>query len=285
MNSASDAAVQFLASMPYATPSAQDWASRVAAAIEVLALEWGVRIAGVVVVLAIAWILAGWARRSVVAVVARALHDQTLAGFLGNVVRWAVLVLGVVACLSIFGINIAAVTAVIGAAGLAVGLAMQGSLSNLAAGLMLLILRPFKLGDGITVGGSSGKVVDIDLFMTKIDTVDNRRLILPNSSVFGATIENATHHERRRVEAIVRTPFGGDLDKARSALQAAVASVHERLPEEPTGVALTDIGNTAFTWSVTLWSRGSDMPAAKDALVAAIKARLDGAGIDIARGI
>lgn len=248
----------------------------------VTSLDWAGRVLGVVVILIIAWIIARWARRSAYRIIMRAHSDVTVAAFAGNAARWAILILGLVACLSIFGINIAAVTAVIGAAGLAVGLAMQGSLSNLAAGIMLLILRPFRVGDGISVAGQSGKVDDIDLFSTKIDTADNRRLIVPNAQIFGAIIENGSHHEMRRVDVAVRTPVTVSIDHAREALNAAAAMVPQRLPNEAADAVLSDIAPNGLQWSVRVWVATGDVAAAKDALVQSIKESLERERIPIA---
>ncbi len=231
-----------------------------------------------------AWIVGGWARKSIFTVVRRTHVDQTVSTFFGNLVRWTVLVLGLVACLSIFGINIAAVAAVIGAAGLAIGLAMQGSLANLAAGIMLLILRPFRLGDAIVVAGQSGKVNEIDLFNTKLDTADNRRLIIPNSAVFGATIENSTHHPKRRVDVMVRTPFQADVERTREILLAAASGVPRRLADEPVEASLADIGNTGLVWAVRLWCATDDAGVVRDALVTAVKSGLERASITIPNG-
>lgn len=248
----------------------------------VTSLDWAGRILGVVVILVAAWILARWARRSAYRLIMKANADVTVAAFAGNAARWSVLILGVVACLSIFGINIAAVTAVIGAAGLAVGLAMQGSLSNLAAGIMLLVLRPFHVGDGITVAGQSGRVDDIDLFSTKIDTVDNRRLIVPNAQVFGAVIENGSHHERRRVDVTLRTPVTVAIDPTRAALTAAAERVAAKHGGDKAEAALADFAPNGLLWSVRLWVATSEVANAKDSLVQAAKESLDAARIPIA---
>ncbi len=257
--------------------NAADWT----ASLVHLAVDWGGRIIGVALVMMAAWIVAGWARRSVRLMIERGHVDQTLASFVGNIVRWSILILGLVACLSIFGINIAAVTAVIGAAGLAIGLAMQGSLTNLAAGIMLLVLRPFRIGDAVTVAGQAGSVHDIDLFNTKIDTADNRRLIIPNSAVFGGTIENATHHRRRRIDLTVRTVFGADVAATRAALFAAANAVPQRLAEEGADVALTDIGPNGMVWAVRVWTATGEVGAGRDALIAGIKRALDEAQVAI----
>ncbi|MFO0830192.1 MAG: mechanosensitive ion channel family protein [Phycisphaerales bacterium] len=258
-----------------------DWFTRAVEGLVASGMDWGARILGVVVVLIVASVLARWVRRSVFRMFGRAKADATLAAFVANFARWSVFVLGIVACLSIFGINIAAVTAVIGAAGLAVGLAMQGSLSNMAAGLMLLLLRPFSVGDSISVAGNAGKVNDIDLFNTKLDTADNRRLIVPNSVVFGATIENSTHHAKRRVDLTVRTAFGADIETTRAALELAAAGVPQRIADAKREAQLVELGPTGMIWHVRVWVATPDVGAARDELVKAVKQRLDAAGVTV----
>ncbi|MBL9121302.1 MAG: mechanosensitive ion channel family protein [Phycisphaerae bacterium] len=258
--------------------AANSAASSSAKALEYLIIagfDWGGRILGVVLIMFLAWVVATWARRSLYRFIQRARADATLASFAGNSVRWAILILGVVACLSIFGINIAAVTAVIGAAGLAVGLAMQGSLSNLAAGIMLLVLRPFRVGDGISVAGQTGRVDDIDLFHTKIDTADNRRLIVPNSAIIGATIENGSHHAKRRVDVNVRTVFGTPIEETRRVMLEAADSVPQRLHGEPVEVALVDLMHNGIQWQVRIWTATGEVGAAKDELVCRVKEALE----------
>ncbi|MDZ4754328.1 MAG: mechanosensitive ion channel family protein [Phycisphaerae bacterium] len=266
--------MQSLAVLP-PQPVAVDSATQITTSLIALGLLWGGRVLGVLLVMLAAWIAARWGSRTICLLLQRARFDPTVISFFSNLARWTVLLLGLVACLSIFGINIAAVTAVIGAAGLAIGLAMQGSLSNLAAGIMLMILRPFRVGDGVTVAGQTGRVHDIDLFNTKLDTVDNRRLIVPNSAIFNATIENATHHPRRRVEVSVRAPMSSDPDRIRALLHAAVESVPQRLPELPFEIVMTDMGNTRMLWAIRMWAPTSEFRIARDALLVAVKKRLD----------
>lgn len=155
-----------------------------------LIVEYGPPIVGTLLFLLVAFIVSGWIGRLVRRAVARTRVDETVAGFLGHIVRWGLMVLAVIACLGVFGVETTSFAAVIGAAGLAIGLALQGSLSSLAAGVMLLTFRPFKAGDYISVAGEGGTVAEIDLFATCLDTPDNRRVIIPNSQVFGAVIEN-----------------------------------------------------------------------------------------------
>ena len=150
-----------------------------------LAIEYGTRVVGVLVVLFIAWLGAGWVGRTVLRSLERARFDSTLSRFLAKISRWAILLFTVLSCLSMFGIQTTSFAAVIGASALAIGLAFQGTLSNFASGAMLLLFRPFKVGDVVNVAGHTGTVFEIDLFSTTLDTPDNRRIILPNSKVYG----------------------------------------------------------------------------------------------------
>lgn len=167
-----------------------------------MAVSWGARIVGVLVILFGALIVAGWLKRMVVKRL-EPTTDKTLARFMGNVVRWVVLVLAFVGCLGLFGIETTSFAAVLGGASVAIGLAMKGTLSNVAAGAMLLVFRPYKVGDVVKVDGTQGKVDEIGLFTTTMDTPDKRRIIIPNGNIFGDTIENVTFHEERRVDVNV----------------------------------------------------------------------------------
>lgn len=260
----------------FASEGAQvaSWTSR-------LLTEWSLKIVGVILVLAGAWIVAAWARRALYRVLNRPHFDQTLIRFISNLARWAILLIGFVACLTLFGIAPASLAAVVGAAGLAIGLALQGSLSNLAAGIMLLLLRPFKVGDAIQVAGQIGTVDDIELFNTKIDTIENRRLIIPNSQIFGAVIENITHHRRRCIVFVVGVEYAADIDRTRSVLEEAVRAVPGRLDDPAPMVVLHNLGSTSVEWQLRVWAPTPDFLIVRQALIRSVKYALDQAGIGI----
>jgi small conductance mechanosensitive channel len=157
---------------------------------------YGINFAGALAVAILGWWAAGAVRR----VVARALSfnriDQTLANFLSNFARYAVLVLVFLIILQLIGIQATSLIAVIGAASLAIGLALQGTLSNMAAGVMLLLFRPFRLGDDIEVAGKRGTVRDLDLFMTELAGAENVQILVPNSQIWNAAIINHTAYKR-----------------------------------------------------------------------------------------
>ncbi len=236
---------------------------------------------GVILLLALAWFVARWARRLVEKSLARTRLDVTLAKFFANVTAWLILVLALITALSIFGFNTTSFAAVIGAAGLAIGLALQGTLSNFAAGVMLLTFRPFKVGDAVKLEGEIGKVDEIDLFMTKIDTFDNRRIIFPNSKVFGARIETITFHPIRRADVPVGVAYDADLDHTRAVLEAAAAAVEGGLEDPAPQVVLEGLGDSSVNWSVRVWCNTPDFVAVKQATIRATKKALDEAGLAI----
>ena len=246
-----------------------------------LLTQYGLPIAGVVVLLLVSYILSGWIGRLISRALMRAKVEKTLAEFLASVARWGLMVIAIIACLGVFGVETTSVAAVIGASALAIGLAFQGSLSNLAAGVMLLIFRPFKVEDVISIGGQLGKVESISLFNTRMDTFDNRRVIVPNGSIFGSTIENLTHHATRRVDVAVGVEYPADLDRTRQVLETAATGLQGRLDDPPPQVLLLDLGDSSVNWAVRVWAKMEDYWSVRDALTRAVKVALDQAGLGI----
>nr|WP_315852700.1 mechanosensitive ion channel domain-containing protein [Allorhodopirellula solitaria] len=210
--------------------------------------------------------------------------DETLGKFIGKMVFYLIM-LGVVgAVLSKLGAPLGGLAAMLAAAGFAIGLAFQGTLSNFAAGVLMLVFRPFKVGDFVTAASVSGKVNEIDLFTTTLDTPDNRRIIVPNSSIAGGTIENMTHHKHRRVEVLVGVDYGADLHVTRSALQQAIDQLAEHTvqgDDRGGAVVLAGLGDSAVQWKVRLWVLAKDYWPLNEALIAAVKTQLDAAGVSI----
>lgn len=234
---------------------------------------------GALVFFTIAWIASGILAGLLLRALQRTQVEATISKFLATLLRWSLIALSTVACLGMFGVNITAFAAVFGAVGLAIGLALQGSLSNLAAGVMLLLFRPFKVGDAISVAGQAGIVDEIELFSTRLDTPDNRRIIIPNASAFNAIVENTSHHERRRVDVAVGVDYRSDIPATRAALLEAVAGV-PLVIGEPAPVANTvRFGKSAIEWQVSAWANRGDAGAVQQALMQSIQASLAKAGI------
>lgn len=210
--------------------------------------------------------------------------DETLGKFVGKMVFYLTMFAVVGAVLSKLGAPLGGLAAMLAAAGFAIGLAFQGTLSNFAAGVLMLVFRPFKVGDMVTLGSVVGKVNEIDLFTTTLDTPDNRRIIVPNSSIASGTIENMTHHPHRRVEVCVGVEYAADLQTTRDALNLAIANLADRtVPGEGRGgaVVLAGLGDSAVQWKVRLWVPAKDFWPTTEMLIAEVKTQLDAAGLSI----
>ncbi|MEO1009293.1 MAG: mechanosensitive ion channel domain-containing protein [Planctomycetota bacterium] len=234
----------------------------------------------IVLIIAV-FLIAGWARKLTIKATTKARVEITLAKFFGNLVKWAIMVLGAITVLQTFGVEMTSFAAVLAALGFAIGLALSGTLGNVAAGVMLLVFRPYRVGDVISVNGVTAKVDEIELFTTTFDTPDNRRIIMPNSDIFGSTIENISHHATRRVDVAVGTAYEADIDKAREVLMEAARNVEGRLPDQEPVVYLGELGGSSIDWAVRIWANAADYWAVKERATRDIKVALDNAGIGI----
>ena len=236
---------------------------------------------GVLVALFVAWIIAGMVKRGMIRGFEKAKFDKTLGKFFANAARWLILIAALLGCLGVFGVDTTSFAAVIGAAGLAIGLAFQGTLANFAAGVMLLVFRPFKVDDLVQIGGTTGVVVEIELFTTELCTPHNLKVIIPNSSIFGATITNYTHHGSRRIDIDVGADYSADIDETRKVLEAAVAKLENALEEPAPDVFLKGLGGSSVDWVVRAHCTNDKYWDLHQELVRAAKVSLDAAGIGI----
>lgn len=246
-----------------------------------LAEYYGLRAMFVVVLMILAWTISGWLSEITRKALSRVKFDETLTLFLAKLVRWGILLLTALTCLSYFGVETTSFAAVIGAAGLAIGLAFQGTLSNFAAGAMLLIFRPYKVGDTIVSGSYQGTVKEIALFTTEIDTSDGRRIIIPNSSINNSVIENISYNRLRQISVPVGVAYEADIDATRRALERALTMVPQAVREPAADVVLVGLGDSAVNWNTRVWVTQNDFGVAKQALIRAVKLELDQVGIGI----
>ena len=248
-----------------------------------LFVRYGIPAITVLVVIVVAFFIASFLARMGSSPVRKRV-DETLGRFVGKLIFYLIMVCAILGVLQYFGIGVASFAAVLAAAGFAIGLAFQGTLSNFSAGIMLLVFRPFKVGDVINAAGITAKVNEIDLFTTTFDTPDNRRIIVPNGAIASSTIENISFHAERRVDVSVGTDYGADLQKTRDTLTAAAESLKEFVIEgEGRGyqIVLGDLGDSAIGWTVRFWTSAGDYWAVKEKLTAAVKDHLDAAEIGI----
>ncbi|MCB0419383.1 MAG: mechanosensitive ion channel family protein [Bdellovibrionales bacterium] len=228
-----------------------------------------------IVGIVLTWIAGSWAGSLTQRALAKGKVDIALQRFLGKIVRWLILVAGTISCLGIFGIQTASFAAILGAIGFAIGMALKGTLGNFASGVMLLIFRPFKVDDVVSMAGVTGKVVEIDIYATVLTTPDNRRIIVPNGAVFSGTIENLTFNKTRRVDVGVGTDYAADLQKVRSTLLNAATETKWVQSDPAPVVVLLDLGASSINWSVRAWTETDKYWDVKDELTKNIKNALD----------
>jgi small conductance mechanosensitive channel len=245
------------------------------------AAGYGIRILGAIALLVAGRIAAGFARGSIRRVMVRRSSDPTLTSFASSLAYYLIIVFTVVAALSNFGVQVASFVAVLGAAGFAVGFALQGSLSNFAAGVMLLMFRPFKVGDYVTAGGVSGSVKSIDLFSTTLATPDNVKILVPNGKVFGDTIHNYAGYDTRRVDLLIGIGYSSSIEAARNAI-AGLITADERILGDPAPmIVVSELADSSVNLTVRVWVNRDHYWPVKFDLTRQIKETFDAQGIEI----
>jgi small conductance mechanosensitive channel len=243
--------------------------------------SWGIRIVGALIALFASWIIAGWVRRATLRWMEKRGLDLSVAKFFAALVRYIILAGAVLGILGMFGVQTASFAAVIAAAGLAIGLAFQGTLSNFAAGVMLLVFRPFKVGDAVKIADRVGVVEEIELFTSEIRTFDNRMIVIPNSAIFGNIIENLTHHPIRRCDVSVGVTYSATVEKTRGILETVVKEVPGRIEEPASQVFLEKLGASSVDWVLRVWCKTDDYWDVHQATIEQAKVALEKAGIVI----
>lgn len=240
--------------------------------------RWGLEVIGALVVLFLGRIVAKWARRAVASALTKGRADDTVVPFLSGMTYWAITGMVVIAALGMVGIQTASLLALLGAAGLAVGLALQGTLSNFAAGVMLLVFRPFKVGDFVNAAGEAGTVKSIGLFSTTIATSDNIRIILSNQSIWGGTIKNFAYYDTRRIDMVIGISYDDNIDTALNTIRAVLEADSRVLDDPEPLVAVLELGDSAVNLVVRPWCKRTDAWSLKLDLTRAIKEAIEAAG-------
>ena len=205
--------------------------------------------------------------------------DKTLETFVCNLIRMVLLVIVIIAAIGQLGIQTTSFIAIFGAAGLAVGLALQGSLSNFAAGVLIVLFRPYKVGDFVEAAGIAGVVEQVQILTTVLKTGDNKQIIVPNGQIMDSIITNYSAKDTRRVDMVVGVSYDDDLDKVRSTLQALI-DAEERILDEPAPtIAVSALADSSVNFVVRPWVKTSDYWGVMFDLTEAIKKRFDQEGI------
>ncbi|UWR63948.1 mechanosensitive ion channel family protein [Phaeobacter inhibens] len=249
--------------------------------LELLAQAMGSVLAAIVILLA-GFIVASWVKRRIVQIGdSHASLDVTLFHFLGNLARYVLLAFAVLFVLNTFGVQTTSIIAAIGAAGLAIGLAMQGALSNVAAGIMLILFRPFKLGDFIEVDGEMGTVKEITLNNTVIASLSNLKVIIPNSEVWGNTITNYSEFDTRRAEWNFGVGYGANLATAEQVIRDTIMSDSRSHAEPEPFIQVNNLNSSSVDFLVRVWVDAAEYFQYQADMKRRVKEALDAAGIDI----
>jgi len=205
--------------------------------------------------------------------------DKTLQTFVANLVRMVLLMFVIIAAISALGIQTTSFIAILGAAGLAIGLALQGSLSNFASGVLIVMFRPYKVGDWVEAAGISGAVEEVQILTTVLKTGDNKKVIVPNSQIMGSIITNYSANDRRRIDMVIGVSYDDDLDKVRSTLEQLVAADDRILDDPACTIAVSELADSSVNFVVRPWVKTADYWGVMFDLTEAIKKRFDKDGI------
>ncbi|WP_339716112.1 mechanosensitive ion channel domain-containing protein [uncultured Sneathiella sp.] len=253
----------------------------VADEIVLLATQYGLDVIGAIIILIIGNIISKQVPNVMMKVMDKRKIDPTVSQFLGNFTRFAILAITLLLVLAQFGVQTASLIAVLGAAGLAIGLALQGTLSNVAGGVMLLIFRPMRVGNYVEAGGHGGTVKNITLFTTELATVDNIQVLIPNGQVWGSAIRNYSFHPTRRMDLVIGIAYEDDIDKARDIIDRLIKA-DERSHKEPAHVIeVIELADSSVNFTVRVWCDNGNYFPLKFALTKAIKQTFDKEGISI----
>ena len=246
-----------------------------------LAITWGVKIAGAIAV----FIIGKWIAKILTNLLRKGLEksntDVTLVKFLGDLAYFGLLVLVIIAALGTLGVDTTSFAAIIAAAGLAVGLALQQNFSNFGAGVIILFLRPFKVGDFVEAGGATGVIESIGIFNTIFKTGDNRIIIVPNSNIVGNNIVNYSKEPIRRIDLVIGVGYEDDLKLVKETLEDILNSDERILKDPAPAVALAELADSSVNFNVRPWVKGEDYWAVRSALLEKIKFTFDEKGINI----
>jgi len=249
--------------------------------IETYLIPWGVRLAIALAIFVVGRMVAKMVARFAERVMRRAKLDVMLTSFLGNILYTVLLVVVLIAALDQLGVHTTSLIAVFGAAGLAIGLALKDSLANFSSGVMLIIFRPFKVGDFIEAAGQAGVIEEVRIFSTLMKTGDNREIIIPNSHIYSGPIINVTARPTRRIDMVFGIGYDDDIRKAKQLIEAAFAADERILKDPPAAVAMAELADSSVNFNVRPWVKNADYWAVRSDLMERIKLAFDENGISI----
>jgi small conductance mechanosensitive channel len=249
--------------------------------VQTIGVEYGMKVLGALIILIIGMWVAKQLKKVIIKLMEKGNVDQTLIAFIASLAHIALQAFVIIAALEKLNVKTASFIAVLGAAGLAVGLALQGSLANFASGVLMIIFKPFKVGDLVEAGGVLGTVKEIGIFTTHVDTLDNRKTIVPNAKVMSDNITNYSSNPKRRVDISAGISYSDDIDKARAAIEAVLREVPGILPEPAPDIFVSEMGDSSVNFVVRPWCAPADYWGVYFGVTEGIKKKFDASDITI----
>jgi len=256
-------------------------ASDVEGYINEYAIPWGINIAMAIAIYVIGRIVVGLLLSVFRSLMAKSKYDSMLVDFLESILSAILMLFVIVASLDQLGVDTTSLVAILGAAGLAIGLSLQDSLKNFAAGVMLLVFKPFKAGDFVEAAGTAGSIVKIGIFTTTMNTPDNKEIIVPNGNIYSGNITNYSARDTRRVDMVVGIGYDADLLKAKRILEEMVAADERILAEPAPKIAVSELADSSVNFVVRPWVNAADFWSVKFDFTENVKLRFDEEGISI----
>lgn len=232
------------------------------------------------------FLIGKWITNRIVSVLGKILRkvkgmDETLIKFLENIVYYALIIVVILTALGKLGVETTSFLAILGAAGLAIGLALKDSLGNFASGVMIILFKPFKVGDSVTAGGATGTVKEVGIFSSIFTTPDNQKIIVPNGAITKGSITNINAYDTRRIDLVIGVDYKDDIRKAKEVLTTVINSHEKVLKEKPIGIVVSELAESSVNFTINVWVKTSDFSEVKFYLLENIKISFDKEGITI----
>lgn len=260
----------------------QERAAQVVDFLTTYAAQYAISIVAVIIILIAGFVVAGWVSSALRRLLGKTKRmDPLVVGFVATIAKYGVIAFAIIAALDQFGVETTSFVALVAAAGLAIGLAFQGALGNLAAGVMILLFRPFRQGDFIEGGGVTGTVDSVTLFVTEMHTPDNIHIVVPNGSLWNTAIRNYSHYKTRRCDFVLGIGYGSSIEAAIQALNE-MAAADERVHKEPAPqIVVSNLGDSSVDITIRLWCDAVDYWGLKFDFTRAMKEKMDAIGVEI----
>ncbi|MEA2068582.1 MAG: mechanosensitive ion channel [Verrucomicrobiota bacterium] len=249
--------------------------------VKTIGVEYGMKALGALAIIIIGMWVAKLLKKLVVKLMEKGNVDPSLISFVASLAHVALQAFVIIAALEKLNVKTASLIAMLGAAGLAIGLALQGSLANFAAGVLLIIFKPFKVGEFVEAGGAKGSVIEIGIFTTILNTMDNKKTIVPNAKLMSDNITNYSANNTRRVDLVAGISYGDDIDKARTAIEAVLKEVPGILETPAPDILVSEMADSSVNFAVRPWCAPEDYWGVYFGVTEGIKKRFDADGITI----